>query len=50
MLSGMMCVGGAVPIVLLMFQTLTFPSGYIVPVASSSGFHGHQARAYSQEK
>ena len=44
-LSGMMCVGGAVPMVLLMFHMRTFPSGYIVPVASRSGFHGHHANA-----
>ena len=49
-LRGMMCVGGAVPIVLLMFQMRTFPSGYIVPVARSSGFHGHHARACGHQR
>ena len=29
-------------------QILIFPSGELLPVASSSGFHGHHAIAYTK--
>jgi hypothetical protein len=47
---GIVCIGEVdLSIVSNVFQMRTLPSGERVPVAKSSGFHGHHASAWSRQ-